>query len=62
MRASLFPQQHAAACKNDRARKRDAKECAAEDSDPDIDGGYTQAEARLQQYHMKVVQSCVWPG
>ena len=59
VRASLCPQQHAAARKKDRGRKRDAKERAAEDSDPEDDGGYTQAEAHVQQYRMKVVQSCV---
>ena len=59
VRATLFPQKHAATRKRDRVRKRDAKERAANDSDPDEDGGYTEAEMALQQYRMKVVQSCV---
>ena len=40
--------------RRDRVRKRDAKERAANDSNPDEDGGYTEAGMALQQYRMKV--------
>ena len=62
VRAALFPQKVAAARTQDRTRKRDAKLCVADDSDPDETPQQmtpTTAETVLQQYRRKAVQSCV---
>ena len=62
VRATLFPHKIAAARTKDRSRKRDAKLCAADDSDPDENPQQmtpTTAETVLQQYRRKSVQSCV---
>ena len=62
VRAALFPQKVAAARTQDRTRKRDAKLCVADDSDPDENPQQmtpTTAETVLQQYRRKAVQSCV---
>ena len=62
VRATLFPHKVAAARSKDRSRKRDAKLCAADDSDPDENPQQmtpTTAETVLQQYRRKAVQSCV---